>query len=175
MKNKQLEFYNFMARKCEYKERVFSQGDISCNKNKKDIKICNYNNCFYVKNENKGLLNPAMELLRILEIKYLHIPKTKTGKHDILKTNKGMPDLFIFLDNNLIAVEFKTVGSKLSKEQINTSEQFQNTTYLFYEIINDIGHFYREIISSLSDREMAVMDKNILYLQKWLLANNVEL
>jgi hypothetical protein len=174
MKNKQLEFYNFMKTSCEYKKLGFDKDDVRCIKSKKDIKQCNINNCFFVKQENKGLLNPAMELLRILEIEYIHIPKTKTGKHDVLKSNEGLPDLIMFFDNFVYFVELKVNQNKLSDSQKKKAEKLSNKNYSKYDVMNNLQDFYYNVLSYLSEREVVIMSRNYIKMTKWMQENNVE-
>jgi hypothetical protein len=174
MNKKQLKFYEFMKSKCEYKKCGLDQNDLRCIKNKKDIKTCNINNCFYIKQENKGLLNPAMKLLRIINIPFYHIGRTKTSARDAIKSNEGLPDLAIFLDYYVYFMEFKIDQNKLEEKQKEIAELLIEKNYSKYNVVNNLQDFYYNIMSYLSEKEEKKVIKNIIKVKKWMDENNIE-
>jgi len=168
MKKNPKEFYDFLKKTCDFRS------DLKCFKSKRNPVLCIFESCSYIKKENKDILNPAMELLRILDIDFIHIARTKTSAKDVIKGNKGLADLFIFMDNNLLVVELKTKQGKLSGIQKEKANRFRLKGYVKYDILNNLFDFYTNIISYRSEREDIIIRKNAIKIQKWFIDNNVK-
>ena len=146
-----------------------------CNKNKKDPQPCIIEICPDIIKENRGLLNPAFELLRILDMDFIHLPKTKTGNRDVLKSNKGHADLLVLLDETMLIIEFKIKGKGLSKEQRDKADRYQLKRYARYDVINDLNNFYCNAISYLSYREELILKSKKKETDKWLKKYNINI
>jgi hypothetical protein len=175
MKRDNKAFYEFFKKNCEFRKQT--QIAFVCKKIKAVNKIfheCQFEICPYVKKENKDILNPACKLLRILDIDFYHEQRTSTSKRDILKSNKSLPDLIIFMDKKLLTIEFKKPGKeKLSGGQLLKADRFRNKVYIVHYVISDLGKFSEIILSIASESELFNLASKRNELKKWLDKNQI--
>lgn len=163
MKRNPVKFFEYLQRTCEHRREK------TCLFKKKNEDACNIEKCpMMPRTENKSLLNPACELLRELNLDFIHMQRTGTSARDTLKTNKGFHDLLIFLDEHVLAIELKTGKNDLRKDQIEKHESFKNKTYAISKKVDTLGDFFCELVSATSKREDTLIEKNKIKIKKWL-------
>jgi hypothetical protein len=176
MKRDNKAFYEFFKKNCEFRKEV--EYGCVCKKNKIDklhgYRQCHIEICPYIKKENQDILNPACELLRILDIDFYHEQRTSTSKRDILKSNKSLPDLIIFMDKKLLTIELKKPGKeKLSGGQLLRADRFRSKEYIGHYVVSDLGKFSEIILSIASESELFNLARKRNELKKWLDKNQI--
>lgn len=157
-------YYNFISKKCEFKE------DRYCKKNKTE---CKEENCWYIKTENKSILTPAMELLNMVGFEYYHIPN-KSFK-GVKGKGQAFPDLFIYMDKYLLVIEFKLPGKNLEEKQEEKKSAFENKRYIKYKKIDDLSDFLNYIIDHVSCSELTAMKKKTERIYNWMNKNKIKI
>jgi hypothetical protein len=175
MKRDNKAFYEFFKKNCEFRKQT--QIAFVCKKLKAVNKIfheCQFEICPYIKKENQDILNPACELLRILDIDFYHEQRTSTSKRDILKSNKSLPDLIIFMDKKLLAIELKKPGQeKLKGGQETKAQRFMQKEYIEHHVISRLLDFFNLIVYNLNGIEDDKFSQVQIKVKKWLDKNNL--
>lgn len=174
MKRNNTSFYEFVKKGCEYKNLLPTSMNANlrmyteyCYKTKTKPILCCLQNCYFISNENKNLLLPASELLRILDIEFIHLQKNSSGKKDTLKSNKNHADLFIMLDNILLLCELKVKGKNPNKNQEEKIKKYSNINYAKSFVIDDLNNMFDLIMKNLSKREKSICCMKLKELSSW--------
>lgn len=83
----------------------------------------------------KDLQKKAEKYLRDKGIRYFHYQKYSNHRYDTNPQFKGLPDLFVFLNKQLIVIEFKMKGKELGMYQEFWKKYLTNCDYVVYDII----------------------------------------